>query len=142
MTERLVARRGHIMHGDVVPLLHRRRWVGGVVGAVRGGGVRAQRLVGVRGFFGGDAAVLAVAVVVGGAAGAAARADEPEQAGGEGEGDGEPGRGEHVLAHAAGDAVRFESGVKSAVEGDEERGRSDRGGDGEEERYLGIVSII
>lgn len=103
--------------------LHRGRGVGCVVCAVWGVGVGAERLVGVGSLFG-DGALVAVAVVVGRAAGAAAGADEPEQAGSEGEGDSQPGGGEHVLAHGAGDAVGFQAGLESGVDGGVERGGS------------------
>lgn len=53
-------------------------------------------------------------------AGAAAGAEGPEDGGAEGECHGEPSRGEHVLAHAAGDTVRLELLVESALQCGEE----------------------
>jgi hypothetical protein len=51
-----------------------------------------------------------------GFAGAAADGDDPEERGGDGEGDGYPVQGDHLSAQAEGDVVRFQVGLHSSNE--------------------------
>lgn len=81
------------------------RTVGGL-GTTRA--TRTKGFVGVRSLFGSDTALVSLGVVVGGTAGAAAGADDPEETGSKGEGGGEPGGHEDVLAHGTADAVLLE----------------------------------
>lgn len=135
MTEGLVGVVPHILHGNLATMSRRRR----VRSVAKGGrglvGLRTERLIGIGSLFGGDAAGLAGAVV-GGAAGAAARGDNPEEAAGEGEGDGQPGGDVDVLSHGALDAVVLEGLVEGAFQDGEEGGGRDGGGGDEEEGDL------
>lgn len=131
MPVRLVGLSSHVLHGDVRGVL-----CFGVV-AVRAG---VDGLVGVGSFLGGDALTPPVAVVRR-TSRAAARAEQPEQARAEREGDGQPCRGVHVAAHGAVDAVGLQGTVEGAGDDDIEGGCCDRGGDGEQQRDLQQVSI-
>lgn len=113
--------------------------VRGVVLVAVGRLASTQGLVGVRGLLGDEAAgaVVTGAVVVGRAAGAAAHAEGPEDQGGEGEDDGEPGGGVHVLTHAEGDAVGLEGVAGATLHDGEEDGRGHGGGGGEQEGQEG-----
>lgn len=109
------------------PVAVHRRWRGvrGVMGVRAVGSLSAlgtKGFVGVRGLLGSDTALVSVVMVVRGTAGTAAGADEPEQGGTEGEGNGKPGGDEDVLSHASLDVVFFEFLVeKRCKDGEESR---------------------
>lgn len=63
---------------------------------------------------------------------AAAHADEPEEAGADGEGDREPENGEHLAAHGSLDVVGIEDRLEDAGYGAVDGCRGSGGGDGEE----------
>ena len=63
---------------------------------------------------------------------AAAHADEPEEAGANGEGDGEPEDGEHLAAHGGTDVVGFEDGLENTGDGAVDCGCGCGGEDGED----------
>jgi len=135
MTERLIGVRTRVSVGG------RRRGVRGVVGVRTVGGLRAtlgtERLIGVGGLFSGDTTGSVLLVVVRRAAGAAARADNPEQTGGEREGDGQPSGCKHVLSHGALDAVGAELLVEHGSQDGKECGRGGRSSGSEKERNTG-----
>lgn len=100
------------------------------------GAMRTKGFVGVRGLLGGDTSGRVLGVVVRRTTGAAARADDPEESSSEGEGSGQPGGCEDVLAHGSGNIVGFEFLVEERREDSEEGSGSGRCGCGEEERNL------
>lgn len=133
MTERLI--------GVRISVGRRRR---GVRGVMRVRAVRrcrttlgTERLVGVGSLFSRDTTRGVLLVVVRRATGAAARADDPEQTGGEREGDGQPGGCKHVLPHGALDAVGAELLVEHGSQDGEECRGGGRSGCDEEERHTG-----
>lgn len=99
-------------------------WVRGLLVVTVGGLTSTKRLVGVGGLFGGDAASgIVVAVSVWRTTRAAANAEGPEDQSGEGEGNGQPGSNEDVLAHRQGNSVGLESFAQGRLENGEEDGR-------------------
>lgn len=124
---------GGVGHGVLIGDMTRIRGVLLVAVGCLVGSTCTQGLVGVRGLLGDEATAVASPVVVGRAAGAAAHAEGPEEQGGEGEDDGEPGCGEHVPAHAECHAVGFEGVADAGLHGGEKDGGGDGGGGGEEE---------
>lgn len=98
--------------------------------------MRTKGFVGVRSLLGGDTSGRVLGVVVRRTTGAAARADDPEESSSEGEGSGQPGGCEDVLAHGSGNVVGFEFLVEERREDSEEGSGSGRCGCGEEERNL------
>jgi hypothetical protein len=108
-------------------------WVGGGLLVAVGDLAGTERLVGVGGLFGGDAASVVVAVAIWRATGAAANAEGPEDQSAEREGNGQPGSDVDVLTHRQADSVGLESCAQGGLEDGEEDGRGDRSGSGEEE---------
>lgn len=121
-------------HG-VLPGVSSGSWVGGGLLVAVGDLASTERLVGVGGLLGGDAAsvVVVVAVAVWRATGAAANAEGPEDQSAEREGDGQPGSNVDVLAHRQADSVGLERRAQGRLEDGEEDSRGDRSGGGEEE---------
>ena len=139
VSERFVRVCVHIVHRHIVSTrLHLRRGIGSIVRAVRSVRLRSKRLICVGGLLGEDAVVL-VSAAVWRAAGAAADADEPEQAGTEGEGDSKPSSGEHILTHRASDTVWLEGLVESGCDSGVQSCGGGRGGDDEQKRHLGLA---
>lgn len=94
---------------------------------------RSDALVGVGSLLGGN-------LLVGRLAGAAADGDEPEEAGGNGEGNTEPENGEHLGAEVGLDLVGLEDGVEDGDEGTVDGGSSSSGT--EEEDGLDLESVL